>query len=157
MKTRLVIVSASSRIVGPVAEAVPAIDRYDGVLMRIVRKYVREGYIDPRNVLVVSPVLGLVQGMDPVPYHEPVRGDWRRPELDRLTLEKMNHAALLFLKRLTESQRYSDVCICVGKALYPIIAGIENLLTCRIVYASGKGLGPKAASMRDWILSKTNT
>ena len=155
MKRRLIVVSASSRVVGPIGEAIPAIDRYDGVLMRTIRKCIREGYVDPRDVLIVSPSLGLVRGSDSVPYHEPVEGSWHSPKLDAVGLGRMNHVALLLLKEIAESQEYSEVYINVGKGLYPIIAGIEKLPPWKIVYASGKGLGPKTAHMRDWMLSKT--
>ena len=149
------IVSASSRVVGSATEDLPAIDRYDGIMAMVLRKYIREGYLCPKDILIVSPALGLVRALDPIPCHEPVEGDYHSPKLDGPALEKMNHAALLLLKKVTESQDYSEVYINVGKRLYPIIAGIEKLLACRIVHATGKGLGPKTAHMRDWILSKT--
>jgi hypothetical protein len=154
LKTRLMIVSASSRVVGPITEDVPAIDRYDGIMARIVKKYIREGRLDPRGILIVSPALGLVRALDPIPHHEPVQGDWRRPKLDGLTLQNMNRAALLLVKKITECHEFSEVYVNVGKKLYPIIAGIDKLVTCEIVYAKGRGLGPKAAHMRDWIISK---
>jgi hypothetical protein len=151
------IVSASSRVVGPITEDVPAIDRYDGIMARIVKKYVREGRLDSRGILIVSPTLGLVRALDPIPYHEPVKGDWRDPRPDEQTLQKMNHAALRLVKKLGESYELSEIYVNVGKRLYPIITGFEKLVACEVVYAKGRGLGPKAAHMKHWILSKTLT
>jgi hypothetical protein len=153
MKRRLVVVSASSRIIGPDSGEVQAIERYDGVFIRIVRKSIREGYLNQRDVLIVSPVLGLVRGLDPIPLHKPIEGTWHEPRLDRHKLENMNESALRLLKKLIDSGEYSEVYVNVGTRLYPIIAGIDRL-NCRLVYAKGRGLGPKAADMKAWLYSK---
>jgi hypothetical protein len=139
------------------SETVPAIDRYDGIMARILKKYIREGLLDPKDILFVSPVLGLVRALDLVPYHERLKGSWQNLELDRHALEEMNRAALELVKEQMKSQDYSEAYINVGKALYPIIEGIEKLISCEVVHSKGRGPGPKAAHMRDWILSKKAT
>ena len=153
MKKRLIIVSSSSRVVGSADRAVAAIDRYDGLLIRSVRKWMREAHIGRDDILIVSPVYGLVRGQDLIEYHRPANGDWRSPKLDARNVEKMNCSALLHIKELITSRNYSEIYVNVGKSLYPIIAGFEKMPHCRVVYARGKGLGPKVAHMRDWMLS----
>jgi hypothetical protein len=155
MTRRLLIVSASRRVVGSVSEKMQAIDRYDGLLMRVLRKHVRESRIDARDVLIVSPSLGLVRALDMVPYRAPIQGTWRNFRLDVSSLREMNESALRLLESLTQSSKYSEVYVNVGKKLYPILAGMEKVVHCRILYASGSGMGPKAAHMRDWLLSKS--
>jgi hypothetical protein len=154
VKKRLIIVSSSSRVVGSADRAVAGIDRYDGLMMRVVRKWMHEAHIGRDDILLVSPIHGLVRGQDPIDYHPPAKGDWRNPELDEPSVEKMNRSALILLRELTTSRNYSEIYVNVGKRLYPIIAGFENMLHCKIVYAKGNGFGPKAAHMRDWMLSR---
>jgi hypothetical protein len=134
----------------------PAIDRYDGLLVRVIRRAIREGHIDLRDVVIVSPTLGLLRGSDAVPYHKPIGGNWQDLELDTRNLENMNRLALHFLKDLTESSEFSEVYVNVGKKLTPIIAGIEKVVPCKVVYATGCGPGPKAAHMRDWLLARNS-
>lgn len=143
------IVSASS-LVKTTAQAIPAIERYDGVFMRVLRKCVREGLVDPEDILVVSPVLGMIRGLDKLPYRK-AEGSWHDPRINRDHVDRMNRDALLLVKNLVESRRYPEVYVNIGKKLQPIIAGIGDVVHSRIVYAEGSGLGPKAAHMRDWI------
>jgi len=139
---------------GPISGGTPAIHRYDGTFIRLLRKYIEEGLVDERDVLIVSPTLGLVRALDSIPHHEPTLGGWQSPRLDENKLRVLNRRALELFKEIARTGNYEEVFINVGKKLYPIIEGCEKLLACKIVHATGRGIGPKAAHMKSWILSK---
>ena len=56
------------------------------------------------------------------------------------------------MKHIAKSRKYSEVYVNVGKELHSIIEGIEGVLSCRIVYAEGNGIGPKVAHMKNWMV-----
>lgn len=149
---RLMIVSASTRLKESATEATPALMAYDGIFARVLRRYIREGNVEERDVLFVSPLLGLLRGIEPLPRHESSKKDWHNPKVDRNQQEILNQKALNLLKDIAKSGKYSEVYINVGKELHSIIEGIEGVLSCRIVYAEGSGIGPKAAHMKKWML-----
>ncbi|MGP8070380.1 MAG: hypothetical protein ACLP5V_10870 [Candidatus Bathyarchaeia archaeon] len=43
--------------------------------------------------------------------------------------------------------------LCASEIHEDIIDGIEGILSCRVVYAGGRGIGPKSAHMKAWVLS----
>jgi hypothetical protein len=132
-----------------------AIDRYDGVFARIVRKYVREGFIDQRDVLILSPTLGLIRANESIPPSVQSAGtseDWHQPRVNPTRLEELNQKALQLVRDVAKAVNYSEAFVNVGKNLYPLIAGIDNILLCEIVHAKGRGIGPKLVNMKAWIL-----
>src|SRR5947209_2723394 len=57
--SRLLIVACSQRK-NPAQGQLPAIDRYDGPVFRVIRKYLREGAGDAPIVLILSAKYGLI-------------------------------------------------------------------------------------------------
>jgi len=152
VKRRLIIVSASRRLSSGSSRGIPALQAYDGLFARFVRKYIREGYIKKADVLFVSPVYGLIRGEDPLLPGGILEGDWRHPKVKPTQMRLMNKNALRLLKRLAASVHYSEAYVNVGRELYPIIKGVELALSCKVVFAEGRGIGPKTAHMKEWAL-----
>lgn len=149
---RLMIMSASTRISEHASEATPALFAYDGLFARFARKYIHEGFIDKRDVLFVSPKLGLLRGLEPLPLDDFPKGNWHTPKVDKEQLKTLNERALRLLRNIGKSGRYSEAYVNVGKELRVIIDGIEDVLSCKIIYASGSGIGPKVAHMKKWVM-----
>lgn len=150
----MIIISASVRVREHVPESTPSLERYDGIFAKLVRKYVREGLIDRRDVLIVSPTLGLIRGLEPVGEGAGALEDWHKPHIDPSRLQELNQKALRVLDEIAVSVRYSEAFVNVGRKLYPVIEGIDKVLPCEIVHAEGRGIGPKAAHMKAWILKR---
>jgi len=153
LKRRLVILSASVRTKATTVESLPALELFDGVFARQIRKYIRDGLIDRRDVLFVSPTLGLIRGLQPVrPDKMRNLSDWHKPVIDSQRLFQLNQIARKVLRTVTRTEKYSEAFVNVGKNLYPIIDGIETIVSCPIIHARGRGIGPKSADMKAWSL-----
>ena len=147
---RLIILSASeSRSTNP--QPLPAIERYQGVFFRVVRKYVREGKLKNAGIIVVSERYGVLQADEEVPYHTPFQG---KLSLSKEMLEEINQKNLAKLKSIFNKTRYSEIIVVCGQEFRELIKGFEELTDARIVLCKGRGLGPKAQNLKQWILKK---
>ena len=153
MKRRLLITSASVRTREIALKKAPAIEVFDGIFARSVRKYVREELIHPGDILFVSPTLGLIPALKDLDSNEVDKAtNWHRPKVNQRELTALNKDALCILKNMTMT-KYTEVFVNVGKNLYPIIAGINKIFPYPIIQAEGRGIGPKAAHMKAWVLN----
>ena len=129
----------------------PAIERYDGVHFRVLRKAQREGYW-PTNldVLIVSAKYGLLELKTAIePYDL------------RMTLKQAMQIRPLVLPILAErikSMTYAEVFLNVGKTYRVSLEGWNVGLSSdtTIVYANG-GIGQRARQMRNWLIEKTKS
>ena len=141
---RLVIVSASQRRV-PDPNPVPAIDRFDGVYFRILRKHLREGKLKDVDILVVSDRHGIVGANDVVPFY---------PPSEKIKVEE--HLRISNLKKIGDILKrtpYSEIYVVCGKDFQAFIKGFEEGINVPVTYCQGRGLGPKARSLKNWILA----
>jgi hypothetical protein len=127
----------------------PAIERYDGVHFRVLRKARREGYW-PENldVLIVSAKYGLLDLDTAIENYDL-----------RMTLEQAILLKPLVVSMLAEqvkSRTYTEVFLNVSKT-YCMALEHWNVSLSRdtpVVYASG-GIGQRASQMRRWLVEKT--
>jgi len=143
---RLIIVSASQRrITDP--SPLPAIDRFDGVYFRILRKHLKDGKLKDADILVVSDRHGVIKATDVVPYH---------PPSDKIKVEE--HARISNVKiieGIAKKTAYSEIYVICGKDFQGFIKGFEEFANTTVTYCQGRGLGPKARSLKDWILARS--
>jgi hypothetical protein len=128
---------------------IPAIERFDGVYFRTIRKYIREGRMKNTDVLILSEKDGLVRSDQKLPYRKPAG------KIGVLTLgpTEVESARLKNLEMLTGILNdYSEIFINVGRQYLKLIDGFEEYTKAKVTYAKGR-FGEKAAHMRDWISS----
>jgi hypothetical protein len=154
MVRKLIIVSASSRILEEPKEPIPALERYDGIFLRILRKYLREGKLRDTDIIIVSREFGVIKSNDMIPYHEPYYGKFGEIGLDESKVRRLRDKNLNILKGLIAQGNYSEIYLNVGYEYKKLISGLENFAKCKITYASGSGFGPKGRHMKNWILSQ---
>lgn len=152
MERKLVIVSASSSIRKEPPEPIPAIERYNGIYFRVLRKHLQERKLKNIDVLIVSEKLGLIWSHDKISYHEPHVGKWGSLSLDRNAIRKQRTENLEKLRRIVN--QYSEIYVNVGLEYVKLVEGFEKLVTCKVTYATGRGLGPKAVHMKQWLISQ---
>lgn len=152
VEKKLVIVSASSSIRKEPFEPILAIERYDGIYFRVLRKYLRERKLRNIDVVIVSEKFGLMRSDDKISYYEPHAGKWGSLSLNKDAIKNLRRENLEKLKRIVND--YSEIYINVGRQYMKLIEGFENFTTCKITHAVGKGLGPKALHMKKWIISQ---
>jgi len=150
---KLLIISASSKMTRQTESPIPAIERYDGLLVRVVKKALKEKDHGDIEVLLLSPVLGLVEAKDEIPYHEPLPGCWKKPNLTEKEINSIREKNTAKLQFLLKSRQYAEIYINVGKVLRQLL-DLRLFSGSKIIFAEGPGPGPKAAHMKSWIQRK---
>ncbi len=152
-RKKLVILSASFRRTKEPEEPISSLERFDGVYFRLVRKYLREGRLKNIDIVIVSDKYGILSSEDKIPYDPPGSNSWNNGlGLDKGSVLKLREQNLAMLKSKMERGNYSEVYVNVGKEFMSLIHGFEELVKSRLIWASGRGLGPKARHMKNWIL-----
>ncbi|MFX0210800.1 MAG: hypothetical protein ACFFDT_32775, partial [Candidatus Hodarchaeota archaeon] len=125
--------------------------RYEGIFFRVIKKYQREGRLKHTDIIVVSERLGVLLQNEKIPYYRPVPGKWGRI-MDKEKIEEKRRKNIAKLSKILSD--YSTIYVNLGKEYLKLIEGFNNLAEGEIIYAAGKGLGPKALHMKEWILSQ---
>jgi hypothetical protein len=148
---KLIIISGSMRLLKEPDEPIPAIQRFDGVFIRLVKKYYEK--LRTIDVCILSPIYGLVRAEEKINYKKPIDGKWYKFEISRDKISKLRASSLSTLKMLMNGQRYNEIYINVGKNMLKIIEDFEKIVpkNIKIVYAQGRGIGPKMAHMKKWL------
>jgi hypothetical protein len=128
----------------------PALDLYAGVYFRVLKKYMREGYLKHVDVLILTKQHGLVLPDKALPYAEPSPGPAGKLDMSPELVEVLRKRNLGFLRKLLRGIRYDEIYVNVGEQYGKLLMGLGGL-GVRITMAKGGGLGPKAKDMKEWI------
>ncbi|HTU19344.1 MAG TPA: hypothetical protein VMG10_14885 [Gemmataceae bacterium] len=140
---RLLILSCSQRK-APATGRVPAIDRYDGPVFRVLRNYLREGSPEALTVLIVSAKYGLIESNRRIPVYEHRMSAARAKEL--------RPQVLAAAPRLLASRCWQEVGVCAGKYYRSALDGFLPLLPhgSQVVFIGG-GQGPRLTRLHAWL------
>jgi hypothetical protein len=145
----MIILSASQRrLTDP--HPLPAIERYEGVYFRLVKKHLREGRLSNMDIIIVSEKHGIVRADENVPYITPFRGKLHLPEKQ---LEELKQTNLSKLGSIFNQHHYKEIFVVCGREYRKLIEGFEQLTDAKVVFCKGAGLGPKAQDLKRWILT----
>lgn len=137
-------ISCSERKLRSPRRPIAALDRYDGVFYRLLRKARREGNLGSDLTLVIlSAKFGLLSPKTPIPYYEQ-RMDKTRQRLLQPSIHRK-------LTRVLRRKTFDRVFINLGRDYAPTIANIEELR--HAVWASG-GIGQRAQLMKRWLIAE---
>jgi len=144
---RLIIIAGSKRQ-NSNPQPLPAIERYEGVYFRVLKKHIREGKMKNTDILILTEKYGLLSSNQLVPYN---------PEYSpRIATNNLNDARRRNLQKLQQElskEEYLEIFINVGKDFWPLIEGLENVVgKTKVTLAKGSALGSKASNMKQWIL-----
>jgi len=144
-ESQYLLVLGCSKRKRPEPGLVPAIERYDGVNFRVLRKAIREGYW-PSNLdmLILSAKYGLIE-QDTLIKHYDLSMTFKRAN----TIQANASADLdAQLKR----KSYNEVFINLGKNYMVALALSKELKTVdnRVHYPVG-GIGEKMSQMKMWL------
>ena len=129
-------------------ELLPAIERYDGLFYRIVRRNmdkVKEKGID---IIIITEDLELVTPETKLPYKPPVGNKWRTmPPVSRNPekIEKLRNQILEMVK----SRKYDEIFIVLNKHYQALLPDLTPY-TKKII-ATSRGLGSKAKELKEWL------
>lgn len=126
-----------------------ALERYDGVNYRVIKKLKRSGKF-PKNldIVIISAKYGFLRAVDLIGYYELV-----------MTEERALKSRLGILNELEDffkDRNYKEIFVNLGKPYLLAIDGFERFLPekTKVVYAEG-GIGQKMKEMKEWLVSKT--
>jgi len=141
---RLLIISSSKRQKKD-KSPLPALERYDGFMFRILKKLKRENKLPADlDIIIISSKFGLLKPEDKVPYVNHM--------MTFLQAREVKNKFLNEFKKLFDKKNYSEIFVNLGASYLESIKGIEKLTNAKIIYAKGK-MGQKANHMKRWILS----
>jgi len=144
---RLLILGPSYRR-NPSPEPLPAIERYDGLFYRIVRRHVNKLREKDIDVIIITEDLDVVTPETKLPYKPPVGESWRslppiRKDPERVELLKSR------ILELVRERRYEEIFIALNKHYQELLPDLTAYT--RKVIASFKGMGPKAQALKKWL------
>jgi len=150
---KLIVVSGSTRLRKEPIDPIPAIERFDGVSPRLLRKYRKQ--LRNSDIFLLSPVYGLINAEDKIALKEPVKGSWGEPILDANEILRLRRTNLSTLRKLLSKRKYDEIYVNVGRKMLRTMDGFEELVpqTVKITYSQGESLGLKMAHMKKWIKS----
>jgi len=141
---RLLIISCSATK-RPEPTPIPAIERYDGPLWRVLRSFQREQPIIAAdiNVWAISAEHGLIPASTPICLYD------RRMSTERA---KALHSAVLSELQSVLGTEYTQICLAVGKDYLRALCGWEALLPQGVTVTITDGTaGVKQGQLRAWL------
>ena len=118
---------------------------------RLIRKYYKK--FVKVDVLILSPIYGMISADEKIVYKEPIGRDWRRLSLNEDDVLKIQKSTYSVLKKFLEKNHYDEVYVNVGKNMLKHLIDFEKTFphTTKITYSKGRGIGPKMTDMKRWI------
>lgn len=143
--SRAVVLACSDRK-RPGRKPLPAIERYDGPLFRVLRRAEQVG-AGPTATLVLSAKFGLVDGHDPIPDYDKRMTRERAAELR----ESVRNA----LSRALVQADVHDLFIAVGTSYEPALADAADVIPEETsIHRATGSIGGMAGQLYDWLHGK---
>ena len=146
-KKRLLILSCSQRK-HPSQEPLPAIERYNGPLFFVLRRFLREcpREAEQLNVYILSAAYGLIPADFPTPFYD------QKMDLSRLVgLHDQINATFSEILKIN----YTSICFVLGKTYLKAFNGLQNLIPALtesiVVYGP---IGKKQTQLKKWLWRK---
>lgn len=122
---------------------VKALDRYDGVNFKVIKKFRRDKKL-PENldIIIISAKYGFLKADEKIDDYDVRMTEKRAQELHPNIVHEM--------KEFISNKVYEEIFINLGKDYMPAIEGIENLANCPVLYAQGR-IGEKMGALKKWL------
>ncbi|MGC8551529.1 MAG: DUF6884 domain-containing protein [Phycisphaerae bacterium] len=121
---------------------IPAIERYDGVLYKVIKKAMRERLASPLlRVAIISAKYGLIESSTPIACYD-----------QRMDINRAKHIAgqvRTCLKQLLAQYESPQVYISLGRDYARLVAGLPELKLA--IWANGP-IGVRAAALKKWLI-----
>ena len=143
-KRRLLILSCSQRK-HATQEPLPAIERYNGPLFFVLRRFLRECPRQARqlDVYILSAVYGLIPGNFPTAWYDQKINASRVAEL-----QPQVNATFSDIRR----DNYVSTCFVLGKTYLKVFEDLQNLVTTHtqpiVVYGT---MGKRQVQLKKWL------
>lgn len=144
MASRLLILKCSARKLGGDRD-IPALERYDGPLWRVLRSFQREQpmFAADLDIYVLSAAFGLIPATQQIPWYDQTMSPERAAEL--------RPSVRLELERLM-GQGYQDLCLGLSERYLVAMQGWEALVPPAMKVTRTDGpMGTKLGQLRAWL------
>jgi hypothetical protein len=123
---------------------VSAVERYDGPLFRVLRRFLAEKFADPPQTWVVSAEFGLIGGTESIPVYDRLMTATRAVELRPGILNRFT--------REISSSLPAQVFVSVGPSYLPALDHCWRTLSpsVAVLFAAGS-IGGRASQLRQWL------
>lgn len=141
---RLLILSCSQRK-RPSHDSLPAIERYNGPLFAVLRRYLRESSHQKLglDIFILSAAYGLIPGDYPTPLYDQRMSKSRAQELEP-------QVTALFSDLLQDN--YDSILFVLGKTYLRAFGNLHELKSDKaILEVAGGTIGKKQAQLKRWL------
>lgn len=142
---RLLIISCSQRK-KLTAKLLPAIERYDGPLFQVLRKFQVNSSktTDNLDVYILSAKFGLIPISKKIPFYDQPMSYQRAAQVNPKVIAKV--------KQVFADKRYREIFVCVGKQYLHALKGYDVFLpnSSVVTVASGSS-GRRQAMLHKWL------
>ena len=138
--SNLLLVACSARKRAEPTNPVPALERYDGVLFRVVRKWLRQTPSAPPDVLIISAKFGLIDSTMPIPDYD------QRMTVKRAT--ELSPQVRGGLRSILARHTYQSIFVNMGRDYLVTVAEITELSIATWAYG---GIGQRAQQLKAWL------
>ena len=126
MEKKLILVSSSfGRSKYP--DLLPAFDRYTGVFFRVIKKSIREGFLQNTDILIITEKYGILEPDEMIPYEPPEYKSVHIIDIDKTRQRNLKELLNYFKRR-----EYSEIFVAAGKTYIQLIVEIIPGFVCRI-------------------------
>ena len=132
----------------PSPEPLPAIERYDGLFYRIVRKYIDKLKEKDIDVIIVTEDLDVVTPETKLPYKPPVGESWRSLPPVKRNPKKTEMLRNQILK-IVRGRKYEEIFIALNRHYRALLPDL-TAYTGKVVF-SFRGMEPKAQALKQWL------
>jgi len=130
------------------SEPLPAIERYDGVYYRIVRKYMNKLKEKNIDIIIITEDLNVLTPKIEIPYKPPVGEKWRTLPPTSRDPEKIKKLQSQIIE-IVRNKKYDEAFIALNRYYQAILPDLRPYIK-RIISNFG-GLGPKAKALKQWL------
>lgn len=130
-------------------EPLPALERYDGIFYRIVKKYLPKENLE---IMIISDELQLINDSKKIPYNQPKDSQWGRTKISHYSvssIEKNYNENSKFLKNFLLENNIEEVFICAGRVHRKVLPDLEDS-NITVILPKG-GLGSTARLLKQWL------
>jgi hypothetical protein len=126
----------------------PAIERFDGLFLRIARKHLRS--TSGIEVAIMRDDLILVESKALIAYAPPIGHRWGERAFSEAELKDAKLKNTCFLGALS-AKSYAEIFIVIGKTHCDALPDLSGFR--KVTFASGRSLGTKAQTLVKWLAS----
>lgn len=146
-KPRKLLMIACSQSKHSDAGLLPAIERYDGPVFRLLRRFLRQQCALQPDIYILSAEFGLIHYAQPILNYDRRMTRSRAQELQPKIIDDLGH--------LLSSKPYQELLICVGRDYFFALNGYEALISEGLAVQVAKGAsGQKLSELYQWLYGK---